>query len=123
MFKSLKWEDWLGIGAGAWLLVSPWALGYAEHFGPTLNALLLGCALISLEMLNLDEHQNLEEWMDIAAGLWLVVSPFILGFWALVPASVNALSVGLVSIALAAWALSSLDEKMRPWWREHVLRR
>lgn len=120
MLKSLKWEDWLGIALGAWLLLSPWSLGYAESAAATMNALLLGCVLIALEFLNLDAHDDLEEWIDIVAGAWLVASPFVLGLGG--AAAINAFAVGALGIVFAAWALSPGDAKLASWWRAHIAR-
>ena len=119
MFKSLKWEDWSGIALGAWLLVSPWLTGYAEQSVATVNALLFGCILIFMELLNLDAHENAEERLDMAAGVWLVASPWVLGFSTSLAATVNAVSVGLVAILLAVLAVSSLDEKIAVWRQQH----
>jgi SPW repeat-containing protein len=118
MFKSLKWEDWSGIALGAWLLVSPWLLGHADHYPATINALLVGCVLVFTELLNLDAHENAEEWLDLAAGLWLVASPWVLGFSALTAAALNAMAVGLLTLLFAGLALSSIDEKIHDW-RQH----
>lgn len=122
MFKTLQWEDWAGIALGAWLIVSPWILGYAEHSAATVNSVLLGTVLAVAELLNLDEHKPAEEWIDLVAGLWLALSPALLGFVALTQAAVNAVAVGLLSMLLAAFALSPLDQRARVWWREHRMR-
>jgi hypothetical protein len=119
MFKTLQWEDWAGIAVGVWMLASPWVLGYADHYAATMNAGILGTALIFMELLNLDQHEPAEEWADIAVGLWLLVSPLVLGFASATTAAVNAVAVAALTILLAALALSPLDEKIRLWWREH----
>ena len=118
MFKSLKWEDWGGVALGVWLLLSPWLTGYAGDSVATANALLLGCVLILTELLNLDAHENVEEWLDLAAGVWLVASPWVLGFSTSMAAAVNAAAVGVLSILFAALALSSADQKIQAW-RQH----
>ena len=124
MLKSLKWEDWLGVALGLWLIGSPWVLGYAESSASaTMNALFLGATLIFLEQLNLDVHEDLEEWIDIVAGAWLVISPVALGFAHVGVAALNAVGVGLLAIALAIWALSPLDRKLAAWWDAHVAHR
>jgi len=123
MLKSLKWEDWLGVALGVWLLASPWIFGYGGHFAAGMNALVLGTMLIMLEFLNLDMHDDVEEWLDIAAGVWLVASPFVLGYAQLGAAAINAVGVGVLAIVFAAWALSPMDGKLAPWWRAHFGRR
>jgi hypothetical protein len=123
MLKSLKWEDWTGVALGAWLLASPWMLGYAAVSAATTNALFLGAALIFLEQLNLDAHEDLEEWMDMAAGLWLMISPFALGFAEVPAAAINAVAVGALSVLVAAWALSPFDKKVAAWWSGRIAHR
>ena len=120
MFKTLKWEDWLGIALGAWLLVSPWALGYSDQSAATMNALVLGTILVLEELFELGVHETVEEWIDLVAGLWLMISPVALGFTSQAVASWNALLVGLLTIVFAAWAMSPLDERLSHWWHERV---
>lgn len=121
MFKTLEWEDWVGIGLGIWLLVSPWALGYSGQAAATMNALILGSILVLEEMLEVGVHEMVEEWIDVVAGLWLIASPFILGFAADTAASVSTVAVGLLTVLFAAWAMSPLDERLSRWWHSrHV---
>ena len=121
MFKTLQWEDWLGIGVGAWMLASPWILGYTDSVSATMNALFVGTFLVLAEMLDLDVHENAEERIDIAAGLWLIASPFVLGFSTNGAASLNAAAAGLVTIGLAAIALSPFDRQIARWGRDRAI--
>jgi hypothetical protein len=121
MFKTLKWEDWLGIALGAWLVVSPWALGYSDQSAATMNALVMGTVLVLEELFELGVHETVEEWIDLVAGLWLMLSPVALGFAPHAVASWNALAVGLLTIVFAALAMSPLDERFGRWWHEHVI--
>lgn len=121
MFKSLQWEDWLGIALGAWLLASPWTLGFADQSAAaTMNALVMGSILVLEELLELDVHEAMEEWIDMLAGLWLVASPIALGFTSSVTATVSTMAVGLLTLLFAAWALSPLDGSLRRWWHERT---
>lgn len=122
MFKSLKWEDWMGVALGAILLASPWVLGYSADTAATMNALVMGVILVLEEMLELGMHETAEEWIDLVAGAWLVASPFVLGFAAVTPAAACAIVVGLLTVAFAVAAMSSLDEKVGHWWKEHHAR-
>ena len=121
MFKSLQWEDWVGIALGAWLLASPWTLGFADQSAAaTMNALVMGSILVLEELLELNVHEAMEEWIDMLAGLWLVASPIALGFTSLVTATVSTMVVGLLTVLFAAWALSPLDRSLRRWWHERM---
>lgn len=121
MFKSLKWEDWMGVALGVILLVSPWALGYSAETAATMNALVMGVILVLEEMLELGLHETAEEWIDLAAGAWLIASPFVLGFASVPSAAASAIVVGALTVLFALMAMSSLDEKMGLWWKEHVV--
>src|SRR5512140_1872905 len=121
MFKSLKWEDWMGVALGVILLVSPWALGYSVETAATMNALVMGVILVLEEMLELGLHETAEEWIDLAAGTWLIASPFVLGFASVMPAAASAIVVGALTVLFALAAMSTLDEKMGLWWKEHVV--
>ena len=120
MFKALQWEDWVGIALGAWLIASPWVLGFSSHDAATFNALILGTILMLEELLELGVHEMAEEWIDLVAGLWLMVSPSVLGFSSLTLASVNTITVGLLTVLFAAWAMSPLDKRIGRWWHDHV---
>jgi hypothetical protein len=120
MFRTLKWEDWVGIGLGIWLIASPWAFGFSDQSAATMNALIMGSILVLEEMLEVVVHEMAEEWIDLVAGLWLVVSPLVLGFASQTAASANTAAVGLLTVLFAAWAMSPFDEKLRRWWHDHV---
>lgn len=100
-----RWQEWASFALGLWLAVSPWAAGYADHPPATANAVFLGLglALGSHFQAVLDECQG--EWLNLAAGFWLVAAPFYLGFEDLV-ATVTSISVGTFVAALAGSALS-----------------
>jgi hypothetical protein len=120
MFKALKWEDWMGIALGAWMLASPWVLGFSGHEVATMNALVMGTILVLEEMLELGVHETLEEWIDIVAGLWLIVSPVALGFTSLTAATASTMAVGFLTVISAAMAISSIDDRIGHWWKDHV---
>ena len=120
MFKTLKWEDWLGIALGALLLVSPWIFGYSDSSAATMNALVMGSILVLEEFLEVGEHETVEEWIDVVAGLWLMAAPSVLGFSSEGAAALTSFAVGAFTVLFAALAMTSFDEKIGHWWHEHV---
>lgn len=120
MFKTLKWEDWVGVGLGIWLLISPWVTGYADVQIASINALVLGVILVLEELLELGVHESAEEWIDMIAGIWLMASPLVLGFAGSLPALLNAEIVGLLTMAFALLSMSPLDQQVDRWWHDHV---
>ncbi len=46
-----------------------------------------------------------EEWVNLALGIWLIVSPWVIGFHTNVAARDDALLVGIVAGVMALWSL------------------
>jgi hypothetical protein len=53
------WEEWANIGLGAWLFLSPWALGFSQNSGLFWNAVLSGAAIMVLSAAALPVAQRL----------------------------------------------------------------
>ncbi|WP_413868695.1 SPW repeat protein [Albidovulum sp.] len=107
-----NWQDGLMLLLGIWLFFSPWILGFAGIQSAFWNALFFGVILAGMSIAVVTEFHDWEEWVDMALGVWLVVSPWVLGFAAL--SAVNAaayaatmtfVATGVVALALAAWSL------------------
>ena len=119
--NNQHWQDWLVAIVGAWLIVSNWVLSYAipqtspAHLASWIfwNATLTGLAAVALGVLALAAFRFWEEWADIAIGIWLVVSPWFLGFANIRLAMWNVVLSGAVIILSAAWALYDTRETGR----------
>ncbi len=123
MFKLLRWEDWAVIALGAWMLASPWVVGFVDSSNSALiNAYAIGVILVLLELAETEGHESAKDWIDLAAGLWLMVSPTVLRFASVTPACINAITVGLLTALVAAWAITPFDEMIGRWWHHHVAR-
>ena len=112
-----KWQDWASFALGLWLAVSPWAAGYHAYEVATMNAIFvgLGLALAShFECVACDELPA--EWINLAAGIWLMCAPFTLDFASRV-ATANSIVVGAAIVGLAASALS-LDKHLGKIWHK-----
>jgi len=121
---SIKhWQDPLNLILGIWMIVSPWALRYqtdmtlnAVMSNPaTSNAVLLGALIAAAALIALFRVMAWEEWANVVLGVWLVISPWALGFSSLATAMWNAVIVGIVVAVLALWALGT-DKDIGGWW-------
>jgi hypothetical protein len=74
------WEDWLSMLLGVIIGLSPWLAD--QKTDPTViwNAILVGACVLVFAQLEYVSLQRWEEWCEIALGLWLVASPFALGY-------------------------------------------
>lgn len=105
------WPDWANLIVGAWLFVSVWVLGFADLPFAMWNALVFGAALVVFSIAALMQWQAWEEWIDLGAGAWLVLSPWVLGFAQLSgggpahAATLSTLLSGLAVVVFAAWSV------------------
>lgn len=113
--KSLKhWQDVTNAILGAWLFVSPWAMGYADATMAMLNALIVGTALLAVALGAIFVPEAWEEWTEGGLALWLVASPWVLGFAGVAMAMITAVLTGGVIAALALWVLMT-DRDYNGW--------
>jgi hypothetical protein len=104
--KQVKhWQDPVNVALGAWLIISPWVLGFqgvtaamwsAVATGVVLGAVALGATLVP---------RAWEEWTEGALAIWLAVSPWVLGLATVENAMVNAVLVAAAILVLALWVL------------------
>lgn len=110
-----NWQDSINLLLGVWLFFSVWILGFAGIPAAMWNALVFGAVIAIAAYMALVRFQEWEEWADMAIGVWLIVSPWILGFAALtttpelaagaVAATWNFVLVGIATFLLAAMSL------------------
>jgi len=114
-----KWQEWTGFALGLWLAVSPWVAGYSGHGIATANVVLVGLTLAFACHLEVCFDAVKAEWLNLAAGLWLVAAPFALDFGPR-RAAATAVAVGIAVTVLAASAMSLGARAGR--WRHRRLR-
>ena len=74
------WEDWLTMALGLVIAVSPWLTGQTEPTTLMWNAVIVGALVMIFGALQLVTLQLWEEGAEILCGLWLIASPFNLGY-------------------------------------------
>lgn len=116
---AAKWQDWASFALGLWLAISPWALGYSHLQAATANAAFIGLALALGSHFEVSFDESAAEWFNMAAGLWLVLAPFVVGFNGKASVSINCVAVGTLVLVLASSALA-LDKEIGKWWRRRV---
>ncbi|MBV9562411.1 MAG: SPW repeat protein [Bradyrhizobium sp.] len=61
------------------LLASPWLFALTNSAGKT-DLLASGIVIAVLSLAAMVAYANWEEWVNVLGGIWLIVSPWILGF-------------------------------------------
>ena len=75
-----RWQDWFGIALGALIALSPWLAGQTDDqtvLWVTIAAGLWVAQFAGLQMVDLERS---EEIGLVICGLWLIASPFALGY-------------------------------------------
>jgi hypothetical protein len=103
--KMKHWQDAANTVLGAWLVLSPWVIGFAGDMTATANFVIVGAALIAASLGAIVAPKAWEEWVETALGLWLCASPWALGYAALQSAASNAFLTGALIVGLALWVL------------------
>jgi hypothetical protein len=102
------WQDSTNAALGAWLIVSPLALRFQGDWVALASTAIVGVLLVATALGAIFVPRAWEEWTETALGVWLAISPWVLGFQAQM-AKMNALVIGLVVLTLALWALQDRE--------------
>jgi hypothetical protein len=100
-----RWQDWLNLALGVWLLLAPFIIHESGTSDVAAwNSYVCGGAVALLAAVALVQPVAWEEWINLAIGLWLTVAPWLLDFAAPAEnAAANQLIVGTVIAATALW--------------------
>lgn len=101
---TAQWQDVANLTLGLWLAASPWTLGYANEATAAWNAHAVGLVIAMLALAALWSCRRWQQWVNAALGLWLIISPSMLGFLPLHAAIWNQFFVGLPVAILAFWS-------------------
>lgn len=101
-FIYRHWQDWADLMLGLLILLSPWLLGFTEARAPTVNAIVVGGLVVALSALAIRHLEAWEEWLQVALGVWLILSPWILDYSGANDARGSHVALGLLITLLAA---------------------
>lgn len=94
--------DWANLVAGVVLAATPWLFGYAGAAAPQWNALIVGVVIALVAIGALVSFRQWEEWVNLVLGLWVIISPWVLGFSGMRNAMVSHVVLGIIIAVLAA---------------------
>ena len=99
--------------AAAFLFVSPWLFGFSGEQTVSWNAWISGLLIAGVALAAVVELQEWEEWVNLALGVWVAASPWLLGFAATVYAMWTHVGVGIAVAILAAVELWMIHQSPR----------
>lgn len=109
-----RWQNWLTTLIGVWVFLTPNVL---PSFFPDAavtglvpwNHYIVGLAIAATGIAAIIAYQFWEEWIGMLLGLWLVASPWLLGFSNVTSLTVNDVATGVAVMALSGWVLTRAD--------------
>jgi hypothetical protein len=112
-WRSESVLDLYNIAIAAVLLVSPW-LFKLNNGTARMDFWISGVAIIAISLAAILAYANWEEWANFLFGLWLIASPWILGF-SHARAMHFAVGIGIVIAFMAVLELWLAYEKTDPF--------
>ena len=106
-WTSAKLCDVGNLILGGILFLSPWIFKYPAG-AESQNALVTGVIIVALSIAALAAFAVWEEILNLIAGLWLIVSPWVLKFSGSTAMRVNVI-MGIIVAVLAAIELWSMS--------------
>ena len=107
-------QDWIMLIGGVYLFLTPWLYGFAGEAAAG-NAWAVGVVLALASIWSLAQPAQLAApVVNLVAGLWLAVSPWVLGFAGAVAAASNAWIVGVLAVVLAASVIAGIRREHTP---------
>lgn len=100
-WRNERFCDVLNLILGAALFISPWVFGFAPGL-TTQNALVCGIIIAVLSLMALSAFAEWEEWLNLIVGLWVLVSPWVLGFAGATTATRVHVVIGAIVAIVAA---------------------
>ena len=102
----IRWQNWVNVVLGLWLMLSPSVMGYTLSATATANAHGLGAVLVIFNLLSVNRLQDQgQEILNILLGIWLILSPYALDFTAEKESAINVAVVGITVVLLAVWQI------------------
>jgi hypothetical protein len=96
--------DWSSVAVAATLLLAPWLFGYSDSMATlaTCFSALILLLVSAIAIAEIDEDEGPEYFI---VGAWLLISPWVLGFWSDTSALLTHALFGVAIVASVAWAI------------------
>jgi hypothetical protein len=107
-WTNAKFCDLANLFLGAILLLAPWTFAFAGGL-QSQNAVISGIAIAVLAIAALAAFASWEEWLNLILGLWVLVSPWVLGFQGTTAMTVH-VTIGIAVAVLAAIELWLMNQ-------------
>jgi hypothetical protein len=96
----------LNVIAGIWLILAPFILGYWELSAAMWNNVIVGALVLVMAGTRAANPMAMPglSWVNVALGIWLILSPFALGHAEYETILWNNIVLGVIVASLAIWS-------------------
>lgn len=105
LMSGRRGQDVVNLILAVCLFLSPWVIGFVADTTPTWNAWIAAIVLGAFAIMTLSVFAEWEEWINLIVGVWLIVSPWLLGFMTNANAMWTHMIMGIAVAAMSAWAV------------------
>lgn len=78
------WENWTNLVLGIWLFITPWMFTTSLSADVTMRASwnfwIIGASIAVAAGLALQDIKPWEEWVSLALGVWMFISPWVFAY-------------------------------------------
>lgn len=106
----------LDVLAGIWLLISPFVLSFGSATGAVTNNVIFGIIIGLLALFRFFNPRQAVgvSWLNVVLGIWVLISPWVIGFSAYSVATSNNVIMGIIIIILAGWSALATGMNSEP---------
>ena len=108
MDRKSDWHEWAALVLGVLLFFTPWFFQYVGAFAAAWNAWIGGALLVGLAVVALQRFAEWEEWVMGGVGVWLILSPWLLGFAEVAAATWSTILIGALVLISSGWKVFDL---------------
>jgi hypothetical protein len=95
--------DFIKLALAAFLILTPWIFGFTSAAVASGNAWISGAVIGLASIAAIVALAEWEEWVSLVLGLWVVISPWVLGYHATVMSAMRAnVAIGIAAALFAA---------------------
>ena len=104
--QQKQWQYGMVIVFGLLLLAMPWLLRFHDDIPVrSWDFYVIGVIVAASGAAGLHRQSNAAAWLTPALGLWMVASPWLLGFMPVIEARNSAWVLGAFVFLMSVWAL------------------
>ena len=101
--------DLIKLAHAAFLILTPWVFGYTSANVASGNAWISGVVIGLASIAGIVDLAVWEEWVSVIFGLWVAISPWLLGYQSTVISAMRAnAAIGIAVVLLAAAELAMI---------------